>query len=70
VEHREWHEENPNGYCLYCGGDPKDVSTYLPPKMCTACEANARSNEAGGYPRLAAEWREWCRNGHKGKAKE
>jgi hypothetical protein len=26
MEHYQWHKENPNGYCLYCEGDPLDIT--------------------------------------------
>lgn len=34
------------------------------PEVCAQCEANARSNEAGGYTELAAECRAYCLRGH------
>lgn len=34
-------------------------------QICEPCANNIRTNEAGGYPELAEEWREFCRNGHR-----
>lgn len=34
-------------------------------QICQQCEANARSNEAAGYARLAVECRAYCLRGHK-----
>lgn len=38
--------------------------------VCAQCEANAHSNEAGGYTELAAECRAYCLRGHRGGAVE
>jgi hypothetical protein len=33
--------------------------------VCAQCEANAQTNEAGGYRGLADECRAYCRRGHR-----
>ena len=37
MEHYTWHKQNPNGYCLYCGGDPKDIGDLIEPVTPPRC---------------------------------
>ena len=38
--------------------------------ICAQCAANATTNYAGGYPQLALECIQYCRNGHRETVKK
>lgn len=43
---------------------PASDRTERDADLCSQCRSNARSNDAGGYHRLAEECRAYCRSGH------